>query len=82
MFREDTLFVEPGRYPLIVGLSEGGRDFHYVEKAGSLQIAEVSDFGEETSHVVISNCGIVLNQLQVEINKTNPPPAPPEAGGV
>ena len=69
VFRNDFVTLEPGRYPLLVGLSAGERTFHFVEKAGILHISEVSDLAEDSTIVQIKDCGIILNQLDVEINK-------------
>ncbi len=74
LFQENTIFVEPGRYPLIVGLMAGGKTFHYAEKAGALHVAEVSDFAEEVHLVKLKDCGLLLNQMDVSISRCEEQP--------
>lgn len=65
IFREEALWITPGHYPMVVGLSTNGRMFHYAE-AGVLDIAEVS---EGLELVAIAGAGIVLNPLKIEIER-------------
>lgn len=65
VFREEVLWLTPGRYPMVVGLSTNGRKFHYAE-AGTLEIAEVSDGLDLVS---ISGAGLVVNPLKVKIER-------------
>lgn len=66
VFREDTVMMAAGMYPITVGLSTHERSFHYVENAGLLRIAEVGD-GVEL--VRLGGVGLVLNPLHVEIKR-------------
>ena len=66
IFREEEMWLTPGTYPIVVGLSTNGRVFHYSE-AGALDIAEVST-GLEL--VAISGAGILLNPLKIRIERS------------
>ncbi|MGH9942026.1 MAG: ABC transporter ATP-binding protein [Pyrinomonadaceae bacterium] len=66
VFREQTIWLEPGLYRLVVGLSAYERTFHYTEDAGTLEIA---GFSEGVELVRVSNTGVVLNPFQIEIQQ-------------
>ena len=68
LFREETVLLSPGRYTIVVGLSAYERTLQYTENAGALEIAE---FSEALSVLAISNVGLVLNPLSIEIVKAN-----------
>jgi lipopolysaccharide transport system ATP-binding protein len=63
LFREKLIWLAPGRYTLVVGLSTFERPFHYSE-AGFLEIAEYAD---GVNLVRVSNVGWILNPLDVYI---------------
>jgi len=65
VFREERLWLTPGRYPIVVGLSTNERTFQYAD-VGALEIAEVS---EGLDLVSITGAGLVLNPLDVRIEK-------------
>jgi lipopolysaccharide transport system ATP-binding protein len=67
VFREETVLLTTGVYPLVVGLSTHGRTFQYAENSGYLRVAEVS---KGLDLVQVQGCGLILNQLQVEILKS------------
>ncbi|MGI8997447.1 MAG: ABC transporter ATP-binding protein [Pyrinomonadaceae bacterium] len=68
LFREDTLILSPGRYPITVGLSNNERAFHYAENVG---IIEIEGFSEGVDLVRISSVGLILNPLNIEIRRIN-----------
>jgi lipopolysaccharide transport system ATP-binding protein len=63
LFREKVIWLAPGRYSLVVGLSTFERPFHY-SGAGFLEIAEYAD-GVDLLRV--SNVGWILNPLDIDI---------------
>jgi lipopolysaccharide transport system ATP-binding protein len=65
LFREEALWLSPGRYPMVVGLSAYERSFQYAE-AGALEVAE---FSEGVELVKISGVGLLLNPLDVQLHK-------------
>ena len=69
LFRSDSIMLEPGRYPLVVGLSTEGTNIHFVTEAGILHISEVADISENSTIVQIKDCGIILNQMDVAVNR-------------
>jgi homopolymeric O-antigen transport system ATP-binding protein len=64
VFREDNILLCPGRYFITIGLSSFENTFFYVERAGTL---EVSEYSKGVDLVRISNCGLLLNQMQVTV---------------
>ena len=66
VFREESIFLGSGHYPIVIGLSTHERPFHYVENAGVLDIA---GFAEGINLVRVSNVGVLLNPLRTEIRK-------------
>lgn len=66
LFREDTVILANGIYPVILGISSYERSFHYVEDAAFLKICEIS---EGVDLVRVKNVGLLLNPLKVEIFK-------------
>ncbi len=66
VFQEQTVWLEPGVYQVVLGLSSYERTFHYVEEAGALEIAE---FSEGIQMVRVSNTGVVLNPFKIEIQQ-------------
>lgn len=69
LFRSDSIMLEPGRYPLAVGLSTEGKNIHFVAEAGILHISDVADLSEDSTIVQIKDCGIILNQMEVAVNR-------------
>lgn len=65
VFREDNLILSTGSYPLILGLSNHGITFQYIENVGILQISEVSE-GVDLPR--ISGTGLILNPLQIKFS--------------
>jgi lipopolysaccharide transport system ATP-binding protein len=63
-FRENTVILGTDRYTLIVGLSEKTRTFHYVENAGTIEIAE---FSEGLDLIATANVGSILNVMDIEL---------------
>ncbi len=68
VFRESTVILGTGRYPLLVGLSSDERPFHYAENIGALDVAE---FSEGIDLMRLSNVGLILNPLSIEIQQLN-----------
>lgn len=66
VFRENTVQLTTGIYPLIVGLSSHERAFQYLEDAGFLRISEVS---EGLNLVKVQDVGLFLNPLEIEIQE-------------
>ncbi len=64
VFREETILLAAGSYPIAVGLSTLERPFHYVENAGVLQIADIA---EGIELVRISNAGFIVNPVKIEL---------------
>jgi homopolymeric O-antigen transport system ATP-binding protein len=64
VFREETLLLATGRYPIGLGLSSFERSFHYVENVGSLGISDVAD---GIDLVRISGVGVVLNPMKIKL---------------
>lgn len=66
VFREETVLLGSGLYPIVVGLSTHERSFQYVENVGTLEIAE---FSEGIDLVRVSNVGFIINPLDIKIHK-------------
>lgn len=66
VFRDATIILGVGRYPLIVGLSSFERSFHYIEQAGVLTIA---DYAEGVDLVRIAGVGAILNPLEITVQQ-------------
>jgi lipopolysaccharide transport system ATP-binding protein len=64
VFREDNILLCPGRYFITIGLSSFENTFFYVERAGTL---EVSEYSKGVDLVRISNCGLLLNPMQITV---------------
>jgi lipopolysaccharide transport system ATP-binding protein len=64
VFREDNILLCPGRYFITIGLSSFENTFFYVERAGTL---EVSEYSIGVDLVRISNCGLLLNPMQITV---------------
>jgi lipopolysaccharide transport system ATP-binding protein len=69
VFREDTIMLAAGRYSVTVGLSNYERSFHYVENAGTVEIA---DYAEGVDLLRVSNVGYILNPFQIELRRSLP----------
>jgi lipopolysaccharide transport system ATP-binding protein len=67
IFREETLLLATGRYPIGLGLSSFERSFHYVENAGILEIADLAD---GIDLVRISGVGVILNPMKIELQRS------------
>lgn len=64
VFREETLLLTSGKYPLLIGLSSYERAFQYVENAAFLTISEVSD---RLDILKVQGSGVLLNAMTAEI---------------
>lgn len=64
IFREDTILLGSGRYPITLGLSSFERSFHYLQDAA---VIEIADFAEGVDLVRVANHGYILNPLKTEI---------------
>ncbi len=72
VFYEPTLWLEPGRYTLAIGLSEYERAIYFNIGPAVLDVAPVSD---GLNLVRISGCGVILNPMPYDlepINQTKP----------
>jgi lipopolysaccharide transport system ATP-binding protein len=67
LFREDVLWLCPGRYSITVGLSSSERPFHYAEDVGVIEIAE---FSAGVDLLRVTNVGLILNPLKIELQKS------------
>jgi lipopolysaccharide transport system ATP-binding protein len=61
VFREEEIVLGTGRYWFIVGLSGSHQTFHYVERAGALEMADYSEGG---NFVRVSKVGFLLNPME------------------
>jgi len=69
VFRDAHIMLEPGRYPLTVGLSSQGRTFHFAEKTGMLHISDVTDLSDDSTVVKVTDCGFILNPMEVTVGR-------------
>lgn len=63
-------FVEPGKYELIFGITSEDKLVQYIEDSGlQVSILDSSSILKTTTLKRTSGCGMILNQLTVEITK-------------
>ena len=67
VFVENHLLFASGTYNLIIGLSSYEKTFHYIENLATITISDVSDASLNKSIIRISNAGIILNPMLVQI---------------
>ncbi|HET6382894.1 MAG TPA: ABC transporter ATP-binding protein [Armatimonadota bacterium] len=73
VFREDVMMLAPGRYPVVVGLSEDGRAFHYIEDAAAVNIVPISQMSDDGEIFQLSDCGMILNPMNVALRQVSAP---------
>ena len=68
VFDLNDIVLAPGRYNLVIGLSNYERTLHFIENGLLLQIDEIKDFGNKDNYIRNKNVGFVLNKGNVEIS--------------
>jgi lipopolysaccharide transport system ATP-binding protein len=63
VFREEKLLLAPGSYHLVIGLSEKGQSFQYIERAAFLEIKQTGFATPDPRIVAVYGVGLVLNQM-------------------
>ena len=71
VFSEDNIILEPGKYPIVIGLSQHGQTFQYAADAGYINIIEMTTFEEQSRYQRIGKCGFLLNPMKVYVNYIN-----------
>lgn len=67
VFYFDDIIWAVGKYNLILGMSSYERSFHYIENAGQVTIADVSDVSDNERIIRNSGTGLVLNPVTIDI---------------
>jgi len=68
IFRNDDIVLSAGRYSLNLGLSSHENSFYYREDIAAISISEFSEI-EDSRIVRVSSVGLILNPIDVIINK-------------
>ena len=64
-FLEDKINFTTGKYRLVIGISIGKHSIQYIDEEIYMNI---SDLVEQIEETVLSNNGIIFNQMQIDIN--------------
>lgn len=65
-FHLDDIHLAPGRYKLVIGLSEHERSFQQVEDTAWFEVLEATD-EEVPAHIVNYRSSVILDQCRVDI---------------
>ena len=66
-FTEENLKFNPGRYKLIIGISEGTNSIDYIDNEVTITFSDVIEFQSES--IVNYKSGFLNNQMAILINK-------------
>ncbi|HTA27463.1 MAG TPA: polysaccharide ABC transporter ATP-binding protein [Bacteroidia bacterium] len=68
IFKSDDIILAAGRYNIVLGLSSHESSFYYQEDIAAISISEFSEIEDERI-VRVSSVGLILNPINVIINK-------------
>ncbi len=70
LFDNDDVMLTTGMYKIILGLSSQLRTFQYIDDVVSITISDAGDVAKN-NRIVNTQSGLILNQMNVKINKLN-----------
>jgi lipopolysaccharide transport system ATP-binding protein len=69
VFTSDNILMAADIYSIVIGLSSYENSFYYKEHAAALHISELSELSGDERIVRVSSVGLILNPIDVVINK-------------
>jgi len=69
VFTSDSVIMAADVYSVVIGLSSYENSFYYKEHAAALHISELSELTGDERIVRVSSVGLILNPIDVVINK-------------